>query len=252
MTDIQLFSYSTSPYAQKVGCYLKYKQLDFKFIPVNPLNNAEIAFTHQRQVPVLQIGEEWRKESSELGVWLDELYPKRPILPSKQEDRGLILGIDKWVSDQLIPSVFRYAVEWQNPWYSITNGWRLSKAVNNGTRLPLYVRMLWPLGVRRAPFIVDMVKQMDLSESIPEMNTRLQDEFVVHLADGPFLGGKSDISLADLSAFPVIMSGHFMGMKTKQSLREHADIYAWAKRVYEHLPSNPMLVADSLLKRQSL
>jgi len=249
MSDIQLFSYSTSPYAQKVGCYLKYKQLDFKLIPVNPMKNGEIAFTRQKQVPILQVGNEWRKESTELGIWLDELYPERPILPVDQVEKETILSIDQWVSDHLIPSVFRYAVEWQNSWYSITNGWRLSEAVSNGTRLPLYVRILWPFGIKRAPFIVEMVKQMDLSESIPAMNERLQNEFVAHLGRGPFLGGQSNVSLADLSAFPVIMSGHFMGMKTKQSLRDHPDIYAWAKRVYAHLPNNPMLVPDSLLER---
>ena len=114
MTDIQLFSYPTSPYAQKVGCYLKYKDIDFKFIPVNPLHNSEIAFTRQRQVPVLQIGEEWRKESSELGIWLNELYPEPSILPDSQSEREQILKIDQWISDQLIPSYFRNAVEWQN------------------------------------------------------------------------------------------------------------------------------------------
>ena len=252
MTDIQLFSYPTSPYAQKVGCYLKYKKLDFTLIPVNPMKNAEIAFTHQKQVPVLQIGDEWRKESSELGIWLDELYPDRPILPSDETQRATVLSIDEWVSDHVIPSVFRYAVEWQNPWYSITNGWRLSRAVSDGTLLPLYVRLLWPFGVRRAPFIVDMVKQMDLSESIVEMNTRLQNEFLVHLNGGPFLGGQQTISLVDLSAFPVIMSGHFMGMKTKQSIREHPEIMEWAKLVYQDLPANPMLVPDRLLKRLSI
>lgn len=32
MSEIQLFSYPTSPYAQKVGCYLKYKKLDFELV----------------------------------------------------------------------------------------------------------------------------------------------------------------------------------------------------------------------------
>jgi hypothetical protein len=36
--NIQLLSYPTSPYAMKVGCYLKYKQLAFKFIATCPLN----------------------------------------------------------------------------------------------------------------------------------------------------------------------------------------------------------------------
>lgn len=251
MSSIQLFSYATSPYAQKVGCYLKYKQLDFKFIPVNPLTNEQIAFTRQRQVPVLQIDDDWRKESSELGLWLDELYPERPMLPSNKTAKDSILSIDEWISSKLIPSFFRYAVEWQNPVYSILNGWRLSRAVSNGTRLPLYVRLLWPFGVKRAPFIVKMVNELDLNESIPAMNTRLQNEFLAHLGDGPFLGGQAEISLADLSAFPPIASGWFMGMNTKQSLLAHPQIRAWAERVYAHLPANPLLVPDKILKRSS-
>jgi len=219
--SIQLFSYPTSPYAQKVGCYLKYKQLDFKLVPVNPLTNAEIAFTRQRQVPVLQIGDEWRKDSSPIGLWLDEQYP----------------------------SQFRYAVEWQNPYYSITNGWRLARAVNHATPLPWYARIIWPFGVKRAKFIVEMVKNLDLAESIPEMNQRLQNEFVEHLAGGEYFAGQSQPSLADFSAFPTITSSYMMGMKSKQSLRQHADIAAWALRVYQHLPANPFLVPDHLLKR---
>ena len=216
------------------------------------MTNAEIAFTQQRQVPVLQIDDEWRKESSELGLWLEEIYPERPILPRNQQDRDQILKIDQWVSNHLIPSVFRYAVEWQNPWYSITNGWRLSRAVSNATPLPLYVRILWPWGVKRAPFIVKMVEQMNLNESIIDMNSRLQNEFITHLGDGPYLGNQANITLVDLSAFPIIMNGHFMGMKTKQSLKDHPEILAWAKRVYTQLPQNPTLVADKLLKRNNL
>lgn len=252
MPSIQLFSYPTSPYAQKVGCYLKYKQLDFKLVGVNPMTNVEIAFTRQRQVPVLQIGDEWRKESSELGLWLDELYPERPLLPSDNTARESILKIDQWISRHLIISIFRYAVEWQNPWYSVTNGWRLSRAVNNARPLPLYARVLWPFAVKRAPFIVKAVNEMDLGESMPDMNRRLQQEFLEHLADGPFLGGQSQLSLADLSAFPPIASGWFMGMKAKQSLIAHPEIRAWAKRVYAQLPANPLLVPDKLLKRQTL
>jgi len=251
MPSIQLFSYPTSPYGQKVGCYLKYKQLDFKYIPVNPITSEQIAFTRQRQVPVLQIDDDWRKESSELGVWLDELYPERPLLPLDGSAKDIVMNIDQWISSHLIPSFFRYAVEWQNPWYSITNGWRLSRAVSNGTRLPLYVRLLWPFGVKRASFIVNMVNELDLDESIPAMNSRLQNEFLDHLAEGPFLGSQSEISLADLSAFPPIASGWFMGMKAKQSLLEHPQIRAWAERVYAQLPANPLLVPDKILKRPS-
>jgi len=112
MSHIQLFSYPTSPYGQKVGCYLKYKELEFKFVGVNPLTNDQIKFTRQRQVPVLQIGNEWRKESSELGLWLDEAYPDKPMLPGDESERERVLEIDKWVSDSLITGMFRGAYEW--------------------------------------------------------------------------------------------------------------------------------------------
>ena len=250
MSEIQLFSYPTSPYAQKVGCYLKFKQLDFRFVAVNPLTNVEILFTRQRQVPVLQIGDEWRKDSSELGIWLENFFPQRPILPSDPMQRAHILQIDQWISDHLIPSGFRYAVEWQNTWYSITNGWRLARAVSDARPLPLYVRLIWPWGVKRAPFIVDMVNQLNLNESMVDMNARLQKEFLSHLDSGPFLGASSTVTLADLSAFPIVTSGYFMGMKSKQSLIEHSEIHEWAKRVYAELPSNPLLVPDKLLRRK--
>lgn len=250
MSNIQLFSYPTSPYAQKVGCYLKFKNLDFKLVAVNPMTNDQIKFTRQRQVPVMQVGDEWRKESSELGLWLEETYPEIPMLPVGQSEREKVMQIDKWVSDVLIPSMFRGACEWQSTFNSITNGWKLSRAVSNATKLPYFVRLIWPFGVKRAPFIVNMVKQLDLSESMDDMMQRLQAEFIGHLDGGDFLGGESQPSMADLSAFPIIVSGHMMGMRAKRFLLDHPQIKAWALRVHSHLPENPLLVPDKLIKRR--
>ena len=250
MSEIQLFSYPTSPYAQKVGCYLKFKQLDFKLVAVNPLTNDQIKFTRQRQVPVMQIGDEWRKESSELGLWLDETYPDKPMLPSDAAEREHILQIDKWISDSLIPSMFRAACEWQSSFNSITNGWKLSRAVSDATPLPRYVRLIWPFGVKRAPFIVNMVNQLDLTESMDDMLQRLQNEFVGHLEGGDFLGGRSQPSMADLSAFPTVANGYMMGMRAKIYLLDKPEIKAWAKRVLTHLPDNPLLVPDKFIQRR--
>lgn len=247
MQAITLYSYPTSPYAQKVGCYLKYKNLDYNFVAVNPLNNKEIAFSKQKQVPVLMIGDEWRKNSSDLGLWLDELYPNKPILPADKNAKEKILNIDQWVSHSLIPSYFRSAVEWENTWNSIRNGWKLANAVSHATPIPFYIRMIWPFAVKRAPFITRMVNQLDLTETLADMNNRLQQEFKHHLAEGPFLGGQSVPTLADLSAFPIIASSTFMGMHRGQSVISDPAIQAWAKRVHIHLPKNPLLVPDSLL-----
>lgn len=250
MSDIQLFSYPTSPYAQKVGCYLKFKKIDFNLVGVNPLNNEQIKFTEQRQVPVLKIGDEWRKDSSQLGLWLEELFPSNPMLPNDEDVRQRILIIDQWVSDVLIPSMFRGACQWPSAFNAITNGWKLAKAVSHETPLPLHVRLIWPFGVKRVAFINDMVNQLDLSESMEDMNYRLQKEFVEHLSGGDFLGNNSQPSMADLSAFPVVANAYMMGFRSKQFLLDKPEILAWAKRVAAHLPNNPLLVHDKFLKRR--
>jgi glutathione S-transferase len=96
---------------------------------------------------------------------------------------------------------------------------------------------------------VHMIRGMDLRESIADQITRLQKEFVEHLQGGPFFAGQSKPTLADLSAFPVVVSGHLMGMKTRRSLLDNPDINSWSKRVQSHLPDNPLLVSDRLLAR---
>ena len=67
MTNVTLYGYPTSPYVTKVACYLKYKKIPFHFEAVNPITAKEIKFTSQRQIPVLKIGDEWRKDSAPLS-----------------------------------------------------------------------------------------------------------------------------------------------------------------------------------------
>ena len=248
-TPIRLFAYPTSPFAQKVGCYLKYKKLDFELVGVNPITAAEIGFTGQRRVPVLMIGDEWRLESSELGLWLEELYPHIPIMPADETARARVLAVDNWVSESLIPTIFRRAVEWENPIYSIQNGWKLARAVHDASPLPWYARVLWPLAVRRAAFIVRMVGELDLTESLAKRTARMQMEFAEHLGGGPFFAGQSKPTLADLSAYPVVVGSHLMGMNLVRSLTDDPVLASWSRRVQSYLPINPLLVPDRLLMR---
>ena len=249
MSKIELYTYPTSPYGLKVHFYLKYKQLDYTFVPVNPITNQQIRFTRQRQVPVLNVDGEWRKESSELGIWLDELYGQKPLLGKNEEERNRILEIDKWVSDSLIPSVFRHAYEWESRRQGISNGRRLAKVVNKATPIPLLVRYLWPYIIKRAGFIVRMMRMVDLNEPIPDMRQRLDREFLQHLGKGPFLGELPDPSLADLSAYPVMMFQDLIGLE-KAPVPENPAITEWKNAVKKRLPEKGVSALDGILKGQ--
>jgi glutathione S-transferase len=246
---IKLYGYATSPYVMKVAAYLKYKNLSYTHVHVRPRTNEAIKFTGQRQVPVLEIGDEWRLNSSDLGIWLDELFPDKPLLGKTEGERKKILHIDNWISDMMIPSRFREAVDWTNSFNSIRNGWRLAKIVNFGTPIPFKWRLFWPIGVKSAPFIVDMVNELDRHEPMENMRSRVLDELESHIAGGPFLGGLDAPSLADFSAYPVIISSWLIGMSGDFAWRSRPKILTWIQNVQSHLPANPLPVDDRFIVR---
>ncbi len=249
MKKVILYGYVTSPFVMKVGCFLKYKQIQFDHVAVNPVRPVQIKFTGQRQVPVLTIDGEWRKDSTPLGIWLDEVFPQRPLLGDSAGDRKRILAIDDWATKHLIPGHFRGAVDWVRVRDSVRNGWRLARVVHDGTPLPRVVRLVWPLAVRKAPFIVRMMETLDRTESYVDMRARHAAELVAHLAGGPFLGGRQTVSLADLSVYPIVVSSHVIGLHGDNALLRRPEILAWSRRVQEHMPDNPLVVPGHLFER---
>jgi len=246
---IKLYGYPTSPFVLKTGCHLKYKQLPFEFVPVNPVTREQIRFSRQKQVPVLSIGDEWKNDSSPIGIWLDERFPEKPILGSSDAERETILNIDNWVSAQLLPARFRVALHWDSSWDALRNGWLLASAMHNSIPIPWYLRVMWPLLIKRAGFLHRRVNKLDLEEPLWDMHERLADELTAYLSGGPFLGGLPTPSLADLSAYPIIIFSHLMGLHGRNVYLERLEIVAWCKRVQAHLPDNPLLVPDAYLRR---
>ncbi len=246
-TSIRLFAIPTSPFAMKVGCYLAFKKLDYELVGVNPVTFQAVRFTGARQVPILQIGEQWKLESSQIGHWIDELYPERALLGFTEEDRRQIIAQDNWVTDQLIPSLFRLSVDWPSLADGLANGWKLARAVNDATQIPAWIRLFWPILIKRANFIVAMVNEIDRSESVESMQQRLLNDFVARLEGGPFLAGMNQPTLADLSAFPIVVFAHRFGMKGSAPWFSDKNLLGWCHAVQSFLPANPFLVQDRRL-----
>lgn len=247
MTQITLYGYATSPFVRKVGCFLHYKELPFTFTPVNPVSPDAIAFTGGAQVPVLKIGDEWRRESSELGLWLDELYPEKPLLPSDPSDREKALAVDAWISNAFLPSYFRAGIDAPSDLRSRQRAWRLAALVSAHTPLSEEVRHMWPDLLRDAPFIQEMIEPLDRSEPLQAMQMRLGAEMLAHLGEGPFLGGLSEPSMADFSLFPQLTFGVVAGLEHELTAAKVPAAKAWLQRVAEHLPEQPLLIQDFMV-----
>jgi len=245
MTDIKLYGYATSPYVRKVGCFLYYKQLDFEFVPVSPLNAVEVLeFSGGTSVPVLSIDGEARRESSELGHWLDERFPERPLCPSPH--RETIDRIDDWVSNTFLLSIFRSAIDGEVNLQYRFRFWRLAALVSAHTPMPEQVRHLWPDFVANAPFIKAMGAHMDLTEPAADMTMRIGMELAAHIGEGPFIGGLDEPSMLDLAVFPQLVFGVMFGLEDRLSAAQHPVIRGWMERMAGYLPANPTLIADEM------
>lgn len=247
--EITLYGYTTSPFVRKVSCYLYYKELSFEFVGVSPVEPYKtISFSEGTQVPVLKIGDEWRRNSSELGLWLDELFPDKPLLSDVTADREKALEIDAWASEQFIPGmIFRPAVDGELDDAFRKRAWLLADIVSSGAELPGAIKQMWPELIRKAPFIVEMVNMLDREEPLDVMQARLFSVLVAFLGGGPYLGGLQEPSLADFAIYPQIIFPYQVGLMDSLPVAQHPAVGPWLKRVSEHLPANPWCVDEQFI-----
>ena len=245
MPKVKLFGYATSPYVRKTACFLYYKGIDFSHVPVNPIKpKATIGHTNGTQVPVLEVDGEWKRESSDHALWLDELFPEKPLYPL--EHRAKIDEIDRWISDTFLISLFRRAIDGNITTQFFRRAWRLAALVSADTPLPWPVRLIWPVGLRKAPFIQHMGQHMDLTESHEDMQVRILSELVEHIGEGPYMGGLNQPTMLDFAVFPQLVFNYMFGLEEELSAAKHPVIKGWLKRVSQHLPNNPALAADKM------
>ena len=84
--------------------------------------------------------------------------------------------------------------------------------------------------------------------SLKLFQRKIIEDFKAHLAGGPFLGGMKQISLADLSAYPIVVLPYRLGFQGDAPWLNHKDVLNWVKEVEKHLPENPFLVDPNSLK----
>lgn len=248
MPLIKLYGYCTSPYVRKVGAFLMHKGLDFEFVGINPFEAAQtLSKFGGTQVPVLEIGGEWKRDSTPIGNWLDEIYPEKPLFPVEPEERQTITAMDTWVSDRFMPSIFRAALEAPDTLAFRYRAWRLAALVSSHTPLPEKIRNAWPDVLRGAEFMHAMKPQMNMEVDAKTNQMQLAGEILANLGEGPFFGGMDQPTIVDLSLFPQMVFGVMGGLEEEISAAALPPLKAWMKRMADHLPENPVLIPDDFI-----
>lgn len=248
-----LFTATNSPFGLKVHCFLVHKGLTFENIYMQP-SAIHKQLPVGKTVPVLCVNGECRRDSTPIGIWLDELYPDRPrLLPEDPAEREKILAIDHWVAMQLTGLRFRGSriIESGEPWSAIRRGWMLGELLNQTAPggISKLLKFAWPLIYQRLSFLNALMKRLDVSEPIARTRTRVCEEFIAHLEGGPFLGGQSQPTLADLAAYPPLISQYLCGFPNSDFFLAYPPIAAWAKRMEDHLQGGVSIVPPRMIKR---
>jgi len=246
---IRLYTYAMSPFAAKVHCFLHFKGLDFECFYINPLRVRQ-DLPIGKQIPVVTVGTESRADSTPIGLWLDEVFPDRPLLlPVEPEARRRLLSLDEWVSDHLIPGSFRsYPGDGINRYL---NGWKLSYVMSKTARggLPMWLRAAWPLVVSRIAFAKRLVAMADNGLPVAEAKRQLYADFLARLEGGLFLGGRDTPSLPDLSAYPQFALFYATGFRGGEDILEQPELMNWLRRMKPYVSGEPPLVPPQVRVR---
>ncbi len=90
MSALELYSYDACPYAQRTRMVLLEKGLDFKLVEVDLYNRPDwwADLSPYGKVPLLKHGDGIVYESAIINAYLDEVFPKPPLMPADPLQRA--------------------------------------------------------------------------------------------------------------------------------------------------------------------
>ena len=133
-----------SPYVRKVLACMNLKGLSYEVDPITPFfgNDEFERLSPLRRIPVLIDGEVLVSDSSVICAYLDEAYPKRPLLPSSPGDRARARWLEEFadtrLGDLFIWNLFYQKVVRPIVWQEPGDQERIRKAVDEDIHAALH------------------------------------------------------------------------------------------------------------------
>ena len=92
-----------SPYVRKVLACMALKDLVYEIDPITPFYGGEAfdRLSPLRRIPVLVDGDVSICDSSVICAYLDEAYPRRPLLPAAAKDRAQARWLEEYADTRL-------------------------------------------------------------------------------------------------------------------------------------------------------
>ena len=103
-----LYGYFRSSTSYRTRIAMNLKQLDYDYISVNLAKDEQLdaafqAINPQGLVPVLQVDDLWLYQSPAILEWLEEVYPKYPLLPKDAAARMQVRALSAMIGCDIHP-----------------------------------------------------------------------------------------------------------------------------------------------------
>ena len=218
---ITLYSYAISPFVHKVAAMLDYKKLPYRTVYIHPIKKSEIAFSTKKLVPIIDDGGTIVEDSTDILRYLEEKYPTPPALPADPDARKAVWALEEWVDSTLGPD-FYVANNLGRP----ANRKRVIGALARTSPLNAVERVVLPLA---SGFVLR--KTIATATGKLPLAPQVLDAFEERLGSGPYLGGQSAVSVADLAAFGELSFIVDNKLDGADAIVGRAKIGAWLSRM---------------------
>ncbi|MFT7620895.1 MAG: microsomal prostaglandin-E synthase 2 [Myxococcota bacterium] len=226
---VTLYQFELCPYCHKVKAGLELKGIPYRRVEVNPLSKSEIkhfpeAADGRKKVPLVEIGDQFRRESSDILRWLDEVAPgDRALLPSA-ESAERADAIDTWVDKdliQILPTVL------YGTWGESIRAAKLTAKTSNFSRLDnLKVSMFGSVVMKM--IAKRILKKRGEGRTGPELFEAQLDQLETYLGDDDFLCGDQP-NLADAGVHGALTC--VREFPAFERVQARPNIMAWYERV---------------------
>ena len=233
MAQLKLYQFELCPYCHKVKAGLDLKGIDYEKIEVNPMNKKEMSHIEapengRKKVPVVELGDTIKQDSSVILRWLDEVESGGIQLNSDDEGvRTRSDAINDWVDNdltQILPTVL------YGTWGQAMKAARLTAKTSNFSKLDNVKVSLFGSVIMKMIAKRTLKRRGEGKKSGEELLSNELNKLENWLGDNPFLCG-DEPTLADAAAHGALTC--VKEFPAFGYVEERPTIKAWYERVAE-------------------
>lgn len=193
MPNVKLYSQPLNPFTEKVACALAVKRVEYQRISVSESDEIKQLSPDKQTLPVLEVDGKRVSNSSEILVWVEELFPEPSLFAVDSKVRHQQESLAEW-------SDTSFAFYWNRWLNAVADHERSKNASATGLLSRLHQRVDKHMGIEHDAAVDNLPVVRNI---MTELGNRM-DDLVGFLGNRPYFFA-DQLSVADLAVFGMLL-----------------------------------------------